>query len=373
MGPLSPIFTYQHYPDLVEYFSSTKSIIQLSLTATTVGLGAGQLLFGPLSDKFGRKRPLMISLIVFSIVTFAITYSNHVYVFILYRLIQGFMAAGGVVISRSVASDLYKGEDLTKFFTVLMLVNGLAPMAAPVLGGIVLKFTEWQGIFLVLFVLGLVLTIVNYIFKETLPVNEREDVHLIQIFKSFIPILKHKEFMAYALSRTFTVAIMFTYISSSSFLFQEYFGLTADHYTYVFALNGVGLLIGGQLVNFIGTKKSLLIGVFGVSGFAIIFSVVLYNGFNVYVSESILFSMMLFVGLILPTSTSLGMNLVDKNRGAASALLGFFPFVAGGIVAPITGLGNIHQTVAIIIVCLSFLPLLTVWYARKIHSDSTHT
>lgn len=146
-GPFVTDFYLPALPSLNEYFHTTASLVQLSLTFSMVGLAVGQLLIGPLSDKYGRKSPLLLSLVAFSVSTLGCLYAPDIYWFIFFRLIQGLAGAGGLVISKSIATDLYEGKELTRFFSMLSSVQGLAPICAPVLGGFLLEVTNWKGIF----------------------------------------------------------------------------------------------------------------------------------------------------------------------------------------------------------------------------------
>lgn len=144
-------------PTMTDYFNTTASMVQLGITTAMLGLGVGQLLVGPLSDKYGRKLPLMYSLWLFIFSTVACIFSWNIGAFICFRFLQGIAGAGGIVISRSVATDCYAGKELAKAFAMISAVNGLAPILAPVGGGVLLKFTSWLGIFVFLLVLGCIL------------------------------------------------------------------------------------------------------------------------------------------------------------------------------------------------------------------------
>ena len=156
-GPFVTDFYLPALPVLAGYFDTTASLVQLSLTFSMVGLAVGQLVIGPLSDKYGRKKTLMASLVLFCISTIGCLYASDIYVFIFFRLLQGLSGAGGVVISKSIATDLYEGRELTRFFSMLSSVQGIAPVCAPVLGGVLLEVTDWKGIFWILVLIGILL------------------------------------------------------------------------------------------------------------------------------------------------------------------------------------------------------------------------
>lgn len=173
LGPFVTDFYLPAFPNLVTCFDTTASRVQLSLTFSMIGLAVGQIFLGPVSDKFGRKRPLVISMFFFVLSSIGCVFSPSVEIFILARFIQGFSGAGGIVISKSIATDLYGGKDLAKFFSMLACVQGLAPICAPVLGGLLLLVTNWRGIFGVLVLIGILLLLVLLRFHDSLSKKNR--------------------------------------------------------------------------------------------------------------------------------------------------------------------------------------------------------
>lgn len=190
-------------------------------TISFCGIAVGQLVIGPLSDKYGRKSPLILSLMVFSVSTLGCLYAPDIYWFIFFRLIQGLAGAGGLVISKSIATDLYEGKELTRFFSMLSSVQGIAPICAPVLGGFLLGVTSWKGIFWILFAIGLLLLVTLFFFKESLPRAARREGGVWVAFRRYVPVLGHGRFMCYVLVQAFAMGVMFTYIAASPFIFSE--------------------------------------------------------------------------------------------------------------------------------------------------------
>ncbi len=354
-GPFITDFYLPALPIITDYFNSSASMIQLSLTAGLLGLGAGQLFIGPVSDKFGRKPLIILSLLVFIVSTVACIFSTNVVIFILFRFIQGVAGSGGVVISKSVAADLYKDRELTRFFSLLMVVNGLGPIAAPVFGGFLINFTTWQGIFWALFFLGVILLLLNLKLKETLTQEKRVNGHMLSSFKNFIPILKNKKFMFYVLAQTSAMGFLFSYISASPFIFQEHYRLSPVMFSLCFAFNAFGIMVGSWFISFFSEKNALIFGGIGLVVLGALLSLVLLSGGNIILLETVFFLQMISLGMILPTTSSLGLNLERKNSGSASAILGFLPFLSGSIVSPLVGIGNIlYSTSIAIIVCCIF-------------------
>lgn len=352
-GPFVTDFYLPALPALSEYFDTTASLVQLSLTFSMIGLAVGQLIIGPLSDKYGRKSPLMVSLVVFCISTLGCLYSPGIYAFLFFRLLQGFSGAGGVVISRSIALDLYGGKELTRFFSMLSCVQGLAPVCAPVLGGILLEVMDWKGIFWVLLVIGMALIASLHFFKESLDAEIRQKGSIFSTFKHYLPVLRNRQFMRYVLVQAFAMGVMFTYIAASPFIFQNHFSTSPLFYSFCFGVNALGIMLGSLAVShFRNARTALRTGVIGFAWMSLPVAAALVFSPSVWVVEVLLFFFLIFLGLILPSSTTLALDLERKNSGNASALLGFLMFLFGGVLSPLTGMGNmLYTTGMIFIVC----------------------
>lgn len=352
-GPFVTDFYLPALPALSEYFDTTASLVQLSLTFSMIGLAVGQLIIGPLSDKYGRKSPLMVSLVVFCISTLGCLYSPGIYAFLFFRLLQGFSGAGGVVISRSIALDLYGGKELTRFFSMLSCVQGLAPVCAPVLGGILLEVMDWKGIFWVLLVIGMALIASLHFFKESLDAEIRQKGSIFSTFKHYLPVLRNRQFIHYVLVQAFAMGVMFTYIAASPFIFQNHFSTSPLFYSFCFGVNALGIMLGSLAVShFRNARIALRAGVIGFAWMSLPVAAALVFSPSVWVVEVLLFFFLIFLGLILPSSTTLALDLERENSGNASALLGFLMFLFGGVLSPLTGMGNMLCTTGMIfIVC----------------------
>ena len=349
-GPFVTDFYLPALPVLAGYFDTTASLVQLSLTFSMVGLAVGQLVIGPLSDKYGRKKTLMASLVLFCISTIGCLYASDIYVFIFFRLLQGLSGAGGVVISKSIATDLYEGRELTRFFSMLSSVQGIAPVCAPVLGGVLLEVTDWKGIFWILVLIGILLIMALAFFKESLN-NEQQHCGVFATFRNYIPVFQNAQFMRYVLVQAFAMGVMFTYIAASPFIFQEHFNMSPLAYSLCFGANAIAIMLGSLTVSlFHDATDALRVGSIGFGIMSLFVAAALFFSTSVWPVEVSLFVFMLFLGVILPSSTTLALDLERKNSGNASALLGFLMFLFGGVLSPLTGLGNMLYTTGIIIV-----------------------
>lgn len=365
-GPFVTDMYLPGLPSMTVYFNTTAPMVQLGITTAMLGLGFGQIIIGPLSDKYGRKLPLMISLWLFILSTVACIFAWNIGAFILFRFLQGIAGAGGIVISRSVATDCYTGKELARAFAMISAVNGLAPILAPVGGGIMLKFTNWVGIFTFLLFLGAVLILLCGRLKESLPTERRITVPAFSSFRNFLPLLVKREFMGYVLIQAFTFGTIFAYISSSPFILQEHYKLSPLSYSLYFAINAIALIIGTTSASwFRNIRKGVVSGVAGSFVLSIFTGLTLWFELPILYFEIALFLTLAFGGLVLPTSTALALDTERQNAGAASAIFGAVSFLAGGIVSPLVGVGNILHSTAIIMVTSSAIAMLLVCGKRK--------
>jgi len=248
LGPFT-IDTYlPAFPTIVEQFHTNASLVQVSLTTCLLGLAFGQLIIGPMSDVQGRRKPLLTFLGLYLLSSLICAIAPNIYMLIGARFIQGFAAAGGLVISRAVVRDLYSGRELTKFFATLMLIGNLGPIVAPIIGGAILSFASWKVVFLVLTCVGIILTlVVAFKLEETLPVEKRVPSNIKKVVSNFGSLLKDREFAGYAFTQGFTTAGIFAYVSGISFVYQNIYGVSPQVFSLLFGVNGVGLIIGTQI------------------------------------------------------------------------------------------------------------------------------
>lgn len=352
-GPFVTDFYLPALPALSDYFQTTTSLAQMSLTVSMVGLAIGQLFIGPLSDRYGRKRPLMLSLVLFILSTVGCLLSADISTFLVFRFVQGLAGAGGVVISKSIATDLYEGRQLSRFFSMLSSVQGLAPICAPVLGGLLLTVTDWRGIFEVLLALGVGVIIAFIPFRESLRSDLLHNNSVRMAFKAYLPVLRNRTFVRYVLVQAAAMGVMFTYIAASPFIFQQHYGLSVLAYSLCFGLNALGIM-GGSLavVRFRSIMGGLRAGAAGFLIFSMTTVGVMLAGLSVVWVEMAFFLTLVCLGMILPTSTTLALEPVRQNSGNASAVLGFLTFFVGGICSPLAGMGNmLFSTSVLILIC----------------------
>ena len=341
-GPFVTDMYLPSLPAMTSYFQTSTSMVQLGLTFSMLGLAIGQLLFGPLSDTFGRRKPLLVSMILFLFSTVACICAPTIEIFIALRFIQGAAGAGGIVISRSIATDKFKGASLAKALAVIGAINGIAPVTAPVIGGVVLKITGWQGIFAVLFVLGICLTAACIHFNESLSRARRSHEKITHTLNLFKNILGKRKYMFCVLQMAFAQAVLFGYIAASPFIIQQYYGFSPLAFSLFFAFNSLAIISGaGMSVKFKSQEKAILTGCAGMLLFSLLIGIALPAGISVWGFESLLFVLLLMLGVTFTASTTLAMENARENAGTASAFLGAVGFLFGSIVSPLVGMGNI--------------------------------
>ena len=333
------------FPTLAGVFETNASTIQLSLTACLLGLALGQLVAGALSDMHGRRKPLVISLLVYVAASAACIFAPNIYLFILLRFLQGFAASAGLVISRAIVRDVSSGAELTRLFALLMVVNNLVPLLAPSVGSGVLLFADWRGIFLALTILGLILLLITtFRLTESLPPEKRVPSNLKSTFSNFAGILKDKQFTGYALAQGFLIGGVFAYVSGTPFIYQNIYGVSPQVFSLLFGMNGIGLIIGsyavGRFTHILSEKKFLEIALYAatIAG-AVLLAVVIGHG-PLWAVVVPIFFFVTSIGVVGTASFTLAMESQSHVAGSASALLGLLPFVLGALSAPLVGIAG---------------------------------
>jgi DHA1 family bicyclomycin/chloramphenicol resistance-like MFS transporter len=342
-GPLSIDLYLPALPQMTRDLNAQPSLIQLSLSACLIGLALGQLISGPLSDKYGRKKPLMVGFFIFGLVSLMIAYSHSVYLLILLRFIQGLAGASGQVLSRAIASDMFSGPLLTKFYSMLSAVNGIFPVISPVIGGFMIRYVEWQGIFILLAGVGFVIVLALWLgIKETLPVENRISGSPTKSISQMFKLLKNSRFVRLILATGLVSGGLFSYISASSFVFQNFFHMSVQSFSLLYALNGIGIAIGSVIPGTLAGRfteanqtKIILTSTF-LTSLLLTFSALFLN--NLVLVIVLVFLTVTQFGMLFTLTTSIIMNLSLHNNGGLSAMLGLSQNAIGGLMSPLVGL-----------------------------------
>ena len=375
MTAIAPLSTDMYLPALPEVqqdFAVSTSLVQMTLTMTTLGMALGQILVGPLSDLFGRRRPLFIGMLVFIGATLGCVLAADIYRFLFFRFFAGFAGASGIVIARAIARDVCVGAELTRFFSVLMMVNGLAPIIAPVIGGQILLFSEWRATFVLLTLIGVFLAGAMLIYQETLPKNERNK-NIMDSLKKFPALLHDRYFLGHCLLQCFVFGAFFSYLSGSSFIFQNIYAVSPQVYSIIFAVIGAGLLLtgalparlAGRVPDIVMLKYAVLVPLIG--------SALLLLGF--YFSAPLVIILIVLFITIVPLSVmgaasfSLALSRQGKNAGSASALIGCFSMLLSACTMPLVGIAGDYTAIPMAMIMLVGHGLGTFVFYRMITAD----
>ena len=365
-APLSIDMYLPALPIIADFFHTSASFVQLSLTFFLLGISFGQLFAGPISDIRGRRKPLLIGLIIYFIVSILCVFSPSIWTFILLRFIQGLAGSFGMVISRAIVRDLYSGTELTKFFALLSLVNGAAPILAPVAGALLLRFIPWQGIFIVLGLIGIIMFIVVLFgLKETLPAEKRVNAGFKNTLLTFRKLFADRSFIGYALSQGLVSATMFAYIAGSPFVVQSIYGASPETFSLIFAINGIGIMIASQVTGRLSVRfresKLLAFGLaMSLFGSLALLILILFQT-KLWIIIIPLFFVVSSIGVVNTASFSLAMQEQGKNAGSAAALLGVLSLSIGGITSPLVGIGGDQSAIpmGLVIACASIGAVIT--------------
>lgn len=344
--PLATDLYLPALPIMPGELNTTASNIQMTIGVMTFGVAIGQLFGGPISDTMGRKVPLIIGNLLCVISALICAYAPSIEILLLGRFLQGLTGSVGVVIAKAIARDFASGQELTKLFALLMMVNGLAPVLAPLVGGQLLLFTTWRIIFVILAVFSAILLVGSFLFRESLPKEKRIAGGIGTATKNYITLIKDKQFLGQTLIQFFAFGAFFAYISGSSFVYQNIFQLSAQKFSYLFGINSCGIIlasaISGRVSNVITSRQLLTFSLWELTIGSLLFLVAMIFEWSLIPVTTILFFTVCTVSLFGSASFSMAMTNYGKMAVSASAILGFASMFAAGIVSPIVGLGGEH-------------------------------
>lgn len=357
-------------PSMCKFFNCSVPTVQMGLTAGMCGLGLGQVILGPVSDKYGRKPVLVASLCVFIVAAVVSVFSPTIHFFIWCRFFQGLGAAGGYFLARTIPADRFQGRTLAKIMALVGAINGFAPASAPVVGGVVSDNWGWKAIFICLAAFAVIVLALSPLLKESLPAERRTAGSLLHSFGGFKTLLKNKPFMIHCSFKGISLGMLFAYISASPFILQTHYGYSQTAYGVIVGINALFSAAGSMVALRFKTLKqaahvATLILVAAVAGQAY----ALWNIHNFWLFEALMVAMLFGLGMIFTASNTLAMNEGRQRAGEASAILGLSGYVVGAIVAPLVGLGNILHSTAIVFLALAAGSLLLNILAYRLPSD----
>jgi MFS transporter, DHA1 family, multidrug resistance protein len=369
-GPLSMDMYLPSTPTIAASLHASQTLVQLTMSGCLAGLALGQLVAGPLSDSLGRKRPLLAGLVAFVVLSAACVLAPDIETLIAFRFLQGMAGAAGVVLSLAMVRDLYEGTELTSALASLALVFGLAPVAAPLIGGQILRFTTWRGVFGVLAAIGLALLLASCFLPETLPESRRTPPRFRQVLAASRTLFSDPQFSGNALAVGFGTGALMTYVSSIPFIIEDAYHKSPQLFSLLFTINAIGLTVMAQLGSRMArsmdperiTRLALALMVTGGATFGAITLTAHATGHAPLRTLLVpLFAFVAALGMMRPSATALAMARHQSIAGTASAYLGSLQFTLGAIFAPLAGLGGQGATIptGIVIGLLSVAAILT--------------
>jgi len=367
-GPISMDLYLPVLPALTIELDAATSVAQLTVTACLIGLALGQLIAGPLSDRFGRRIPLLIGLIAYVATSLMCAMSPSMEALLLARLVQGLAGGVGIVIAQAAGRDLYSGGALIRYYGRLTVLAGLAAIVGPLLGGVLAAFTDWRGLFLFLAGIGAVILVLTLLrFHETLPRDRRTVGGFAQTGRDFRVLLGDRVFVGAVLVTGLANAAVFAYLAGATYVLQDDYGLSPQGYALAFGLNSAGFMVFGYLAARTSERWSLrgtlLVGLvmcgLGAGGlllgglFPVPLAVVIVS----------LFVMVSGVAVTTPPTTTLALAEYPQMAGTASSVLGMARFAFGAIAAPLVGLAGAAVALPLGIVTVASIALAALAYA----------
>ncbi len=347
LGPLTIDMYLPALPAITTDLVTTEAAVQLTLTGTLLGLAVGQLVVGPLADAFGRKRPLLIGAGVHVGASVLCALAPNIAVLGGLRVLQGAGAAAGMVVALAVVRDLYAGRAAAILLSRLILVMGAAPIVAPTVGGVLLGFTSWRGVFVALALYGLVLLpVAARMLPETLPPPRRQAARARDMLRTYRRLFTDRVFVGLILTAGLVMSGMFAYIAGSSFVFQEQFGLGEQAFGLLFGVGAIWIIGASQLnaylLRWLEPRQLLLAAVLTATAAGLILLAASLTGFGGLVGLLIpLWAVLFAVGLALPNAPALALSRHGEAAGTAASVLGAVQFGTGAVVSPLVGLlGN---------------------------------
>ncbi len=345
VAPLAIDMYLPAFPAMAEEFGTNASAIQLTLTTFLLGMAVGQLVFGPLSDRFGRRPLLLVGALACAVFSAASAVAPSIELLAGARFVQGFAGAAGIVLGRAVISDRAKGVAAAKLFGLLVVINAVAPIVAPLVGGVIVTNLGWRAVYWVLAGLSVLMFLaVLFLVPETHPVERRTQGGASAMLRDAREVLRNRRYVGYTVAYAFAFGVMFAYISASPFVLQNVHGISTGWYTVAFTVNALGLVVGSvvndNIVRRRGSGRTLRIGLTILASMSVLMLVNSLAGPAMWVTLVLLWCTMASLGLIIANATTLALGEAQRAAGTGSALLGSLQFLLAAAIAPLVGIGG---------------------------------
>lgn len=373
IGPFSIDMYLPAFPDIARGLNTSIAQVMLSLSSFFIGISAGQLIYGPLLERFGRKKPLYFGLIIYIVASLGCALSPSVDALILLRLLQALGGCAGMVAARAMVRDFFEVKENARIFSLLMLVVAVSPIIAPTLGGYITALFGWQSVFIILMAMAFVILIaVHFYLPESKKPDPGFSLKPRPIVTNYLGIIKHPQFYTYALTGAIAAAGLYAYISGSPHVFMEIYKVTEQQYGWIFALIAMGL-IGAAQINTVLLKSyssdqiikaaltcQCIIGV--------VLAAITYTGFgDLFITIFLIFTYLCCQGFIFPNSSALSLVPFGHNAGSASAMMGAIQMSIGAAAsAMVSLLQNYFSPMTGVMACCTLTAFLVFTSGRKI-------
>lgn len=375
LGPFSIDMYLPGFSKIASDLGTDEQHVAFTLTSYFIGIALGQLLYGPVVDKYGRKKPLLFGLFIYIVAALGCAFSQTIDTMITMRFLQALGGCVGMVASTAIISDVYEKDRMAKAFSLIMLVMGVAPLIAPSIGSILLEKADWSYIFIFLAIFATLVSALIYFFlPETSRFKNPDKLRIKKVSQNYLAVFKNRTFLLYTVTGSLSMAILFAYITSASFVFQTFYGLDKATFSIIFAINAGGLILGSSLNGLI-TKKIyfLKISAIATKVLLVVAAVVLGTllfvpGIDYRFLVAAIFSILFLTGFINPNVMAASLSPFKQNAGVASALGGALRMGAGALVAAAIGAfqGDTPNTLFITIFILALLAVIMLRFAPPV-------
>ncbi|MDO8213173.1 multidrug effflux MFS transporter [Conexibacter sp. CPCC 206217] len=341
-GPLTMDLYLPGLPDLAEDLGTGVADVQVTVTACVLGLAFGQVLAGPIGDTFGRRRPLLIGLALFTLASVGCALASSIGMLNALRVVQGLAGATGITLARAMVRDSFEGAEVARMYSSLAAVVSVAPIVAPLVGALLLAVGNWRFLFLFLAVVGAVLLIVSAAWTaETLPRARRRSGHPADILRTYRDLLRDRGYLSYTVPLAMSAVLMFGFLTASSFVYQDVYGVSPQVYGLLFGVNGCVLMasniVNKRLVGRVPQRRLLEVGLVWIAGGGSVLAIAGIAGAGAMVVIPLVSVACCGLGMVNPNATALALTEQKERAGSAAGLMGLLQFAAGAIVPPVLG------------------------------------
>lgn len=353
IAPLTIDMYLPAFAGMAADFGTSTARVSLSLTSYFIGLGVGQIIYGPFLDRYGRHNPVYIGMFIYILSCFGCVWSDSVEMLIAFRFVQAMGGAVSAVAVRAMVRDYFTVGESPKIFSMLMLILSVSPLLAPSLGGIITQWLSWQWVFIILAVIVMIILI---FMRRFLPVRHIPDssmsLAIAPMIDTYMKIMRNREFLTFTLASSFALGGLFIYLAGSTVILQERFQVTPQFYAILFALQSIGLIVGNQLNIFL-LKRYSSQRLFATAVTIQLISALVYfvgsifDWYGVYSTIAFFFVLLLCLGMTFPNGAASALAPFNRNLGSASSLMGFIQTCLGGLMSAAVGLFDAHDSLPV--------------------------